>query len=183
MPQANKNAQALDPHNLPEGFRLDERGVIRDQLGRMQKGGAGLNPSGRSNWNKKFVENLRKKFKNGSVILDELYKMIAYDYDKDFRVNEEGKKIWPRFPRVKESDKIAAIKIATAYMAGLPTSTQVIDKNVDIQINAKMHKVAELIHRNKHELRLVEGKDEEVTDIEETSDDSEFIKDIISDEC
>ena len=172
----------LDPNNLPEGYYIDKQGCIRDnKMHQIQRGGAALNNKGRQK-NSTFIGKLNKKFKHDDIIVDQLYKMITYDHDKDMVINSKGKSVRVHYPRVKETDKLAAIKLVLAYVYGRPHTNITIDKTVDIKIEAKMHQVAELIHQNRDRLQIIQGgKEEEVIDVEPVEND-DIVEDIIKDE-
>ena len=158
----------LDPENLPPGYHLDKNGCIRHSKGHfVVKGGAAMNPSGRPKTHN-FVEKLKRRFgEDSSIIVNELLKIITYDHSKDTYVNKEGKIRRVQFPRVKESDRINAIKLVLAYRYGQPAAQLNVDQNVDIKIDARMHQVAELISKNRENLKVLPGgKEQEVIEAE-----------------
>ncbi len=153
----------LDPDNLPDGYYVDNKGCIRDSVKQfLVAGGAALNIEGKPKGpHSTIIKQLKKRFKNGEVLIDELYKMITYDFGSDYYVNNAGEKKKTQFPRVKENDRLSAIKITMAYLYGRPFTNITIDKHVDIKIEAKMHQVAELVSKNREKLKVV-SKDKEL---------------------
>ena len=167
----------LDPNNLPDDYELDEKGCIRHSKYKyVVAGGAAMNLEGNKTSRKNFATKLRKKFGDDSgKLVDELAKIICYDWDKDTYTNDKGKQVRVRFPRVKEADRLAAIKLVLAYRYGQPSQQVNVDENVNIKIDARMHQVAELISRNRDNLKVLPGgKQEDVIDVEH--------EDIITDE-
>lgn len=193
----------LDPQNLPPGYYVDDIGCIRCKKTDIFVEGGETVPANitkrtikdrvaKRHKSDTLVEKLKTKFKEGDILINQLYSIVKYDYAKDLfksgKKDENGEDILtrPQSPRVKEADRISAIKIVLGYMYGQPSRQITVDKNVDIKIDAKMHHVAELLSQNRDKLKVIEGgKTEDIIDIKPEPDkieEKDNVNKIINDE-